>query len=131
VPEGRKAEDDAIAACYLLEETSSAQYLQRTEWNARDADGTAIFTVRAELTGGSKRTAEFAQKHRKPWIHLSQSLGTAQAASQLRQFVSEHGVCVLNVAGSRPSKESQVGAFVQAVLNAALAATSCLPADCQ
>jgi hypothetical protein len=49
----------------------SAAYLQRTEWNVRDSDGTVIFTIAAKLAGGSKRTVEFAHKHGKPLLHIS------------------------------------------------------------
>jgi hypothetical protein len=119
-PKGRKAEDAAIAACYELVETTSSQYLQRTEWNARDADGTVIFTVRAELSGGSMRTAEFAKRHGKPWIHLSEHLGVDRAATLLSDFITENRLGSLNVAGSRASKEPEVGAFVRAVLSTAL-----------
>jgi hypothetical protein len=52
---GRKAEDGKIDPKYPLEEFSSASYLQRTEWNVRDSDATAIFSLGAELTGGSKK----------------------------------------------------------------------------
>ena len=65
-PKGRKAEDGKIPAQYQLTETPSASYLQRTEWNVRDSDGTVIFTVAAELAGGLKRTADFARKHGMP-----------------------------------------------------------------
>ena len=57
-PKGRKAEDGVIPPQYQLTETPSASYLQRTEWNVRDSDGTVIFTMAAKLGGGSKRTAE-------------------------------------------------------------------------
>jgi hypothetical protein len=62
-PKGRKAEDGVIPPQYQLTETPSASYLQRTEWNVRDSDGTVIFTIAAKLAGGLKRTAEFANKH--------------------------------------------------------------------
>jgi len=65
-PKGRKAEDGPIDLLYQLKETPRADYLQRTEWNVRDSHGTVIFTLSEELTGGSKRTAEFAEKHQKP-----------------------------------------------------------------
>ena len=45
---------------YLLRETPSREYGQRTEWNVRDSDATMIFTIGPELTGGSKPTAEHA-----------------------------------------------------------------------
>lgn len=56
-PKGRKAEDGPIDNRYQLQETPRADYLQRTEWNVRDNDGTVIFTVNATLSGGSKARA--------------------------------------------------------------------------
>ena len=44
-PKGRKALDGPLDYRYNLEETPSGNYLQRTEWNARDSDGTVIFTL--------------------------------------------------------------------------------------
>ena len=43
-PNGRRAEDGCLAPQYLLEETPARNYLNRTEWNVRDSDGTLIFT---------------------------------------------------------------------------------------
>ena len=62
-PKGRKAEDGPIEAKYPLKESPSASYLQRTEWNVRDSDATVLFSLASELTGGSKKTVEFAKKH--------------------------------------------------------------------
>jgi hypothetical protein len=94
-PKGRLAEDGPIDARYQLTETSSKSYLQRTERNVRDSDGTVIFA--AKLTGGSKRTAELATKHHKPWIHLL--AGSDHAAEKLSAFIAEHQIGTLNVAG--------------------------------
>ncbi len=44
-PRGRKCEDGTIADCYKLNETPSAEYPQRTEWNVRDSDGTVVFSM--------------------------------------------------------------------------------------
>ena len=55
-PKGGRAEDGPIPARYCLEESGSANYLVRTERNVVDSDGTVIFTLETELTGGSKRT---------------------------------------------------------------------------
>lgn len=61
-----------------------ADYLARAEWNVRDTDATVIFTLAAKLRGGSKPTAEFAAKHAKPFIHLSQEAdGAAVAATPI------------------------------------------------
>lgn len=44
-PQGRRAEDGSIPACYALQETPFSDYAQRTEWNIRDSDATVIFSV--------------------------------------------------------------------------------------
>lgn len=91
-PKGRKAEDGPIGGQYNLFETPSASYLQRTELNVRDSDATAIFTLAVAVTGGSLRTIGFAEKHRKPWVHIAARAGTCQdPVLALREFVEGHG----------------------------------------
>jgi hypothetical protein len=68
-PKGRKAEDGRIENKYPLIETPSANYVQRTNWNVRDTGGTVIFSIGPVLTGGSKKTVEFAVKLNKPCLH--------------------------------------------------------------
>lgn len=51
-PKGRKAEDGPIDGRYQLQETPSSSYVERTEWNVRDSDGTVVFSIAAVLTGG-------------------------------------------------------------------------------
>ena len=118
-PRGRRAEDGAIPPRYRLTETPSESYEQRTEWNVRDSDGTAILSLAATLGGGSKATAELARALGKPCIHLSARVDGAAAAAKLRRWVANNGIRVLNVAGPRASGEPGVGAFVMATLNAA------------
>jgi hypothetical protein len=116
-PKGRKAEDGPIGGQYQLVETPSASYLQRTEWNARDSDGTVVFTLAKEVTGGSLRTIEFAEKHGKPCIHIPMRSGSYEdPALPLLRFVAEHGIKILNVAGSRESKEPGVWKFAYQVI---------------
>ena len=116
-PKGRKAEDGPIDSEYPLKETPSASYLQRTEWNVRDSDATVLFSILPTLSGGSKKTVDFARKHKRPWLHLCAADGAA--AEKLRAFVEEHGVKVLNAAGPRASKEPGVGEFVMRTLDKA------------
>ena len=119
-PKGRKAEDGVIGGQYQLVETPSANYLQRTEWNARDSDATVIFTIASTLTGGSKRTAEFAAKHHKPFLHLPRHSSSYEPpALILQRFVEDNCVRVLNVAGTRASKEPEVWKFAYETLEAA------------
>ena len=120
-PKGRKAEDGAIAAKYPLIETPSPAYVQRTEWNVRDTGGTVIFSIEPELTGGSKKTVEFAVKHNKPFLHLYPS-GIKDAAEKLREFVADNEIATLNVAGPRASKEPKVADFVKVMLEEAFPA---------
>jgi hypothetical protein len=115
-PAGRLAEDGPLPARYLLTETPTGRYSQRTEWNVRDSDGTVVFSIEPELSGGARETVEFARRYRKPVLHLSQRAGGDAPETQLRQFIHEHRIEVLNVAGPRASEEPAVGAFVRQVL---------------
>jgi len=96
-PKGRKAEDGIIPETYPLRESTSTSYLQRTEWNVRDSDGTVLFSVSPTLTGGSKKTVEFAKKHNKPWLHLH--AGQPDCEYRLRSFLTDNAIGILNVAG--------------------------------
>lgn len=106
---------------YNLRETPEAGYSQRTEWNVRDSDVTVILSRAARLKGGSLFTMELAAAQRKPCLHLSSLLDAPENARQLRDFIRRHEVKILNVAGPRASGESQVGAFVHAILDELLA----------
>lgn len=121
-PRGRLAEDGVIPARYPLAETSSAHYLERTEWNVRDSDATVILTLAPELSHGSLATVVKAAKYHKPTLHLPRELldGDALRAGRfLREFAARHGVQTLNVAGTRASKEPEVGVWVIVVLSVA------------
>jgi hypothetical protein len=121
-PRGRLAEDGPIDEKYQLRETPSPRYPERTQWNARDTDATAIFTIAAVATGGSLLTITIAKELNKPFIHLSREGGTPieETSRRLRAFLEQHRVERLNVAGSRASKEPQIGAFVRKVLSISL-----------
>ena len=67
------------------------------------------------------KTLEFAIKHRKPYLHLSAC--KANAASELKQWMQQNNIHVLNVAGPRESKEPEAAAFVISTLDRALSTT--------
>lgn len=115
-PKGRKALDGPLDAKYLLNETP-ASYLQRTEWNVRDSDATIVFTLAAAVTGGSRKTIEFARKHKKPCLHFHK--GTLDA--EINGFIETHRPKLLNIAGSRESKEPGIYAWVLEVLGRLMA----------
>ncbi len=111
-PLGRRAEDGVIEARYHLRETPSPDYSQRTEWNVRDSDGTVIFSIAKQISGGTLLTAVMAEKYAKPYIHLVGSVDGIDCAKQLLAFISLYNVNVLNVAGPRASTEPEVYQFV-------------------
>ncbi|MDB6124081.1 MAG: hypothetical protein JWQ71_3074 [Pedosphaera sp.] len=115
-PRGRLAEDGIIPPHYQLQETPEADSIQRTEWNVRDSDGIVIFSIKEVLSGGSKRTAEFAAFYGKPYLHFSRESHGSEAVSKLKEFLDAYPIRILNVAGPRASEEPEVGDFVQQVL---------------
>ncbi|MBJ7260094.1 MAG: hypothetical protein JHD33_11200, partial [Chthoniobacterales bacterium] len=62
-------------------------------------------------------TADSAKKLGKPWLHLSAA--DYAPAEKLLGFISENNIEVLNVAGTRGSKEPAVAKFVKQVLEQA------------
>ncbi len=91
-----------------------------------------VFSIAAELSGGSALTVKLAKRLEKPWLHLAGETASAvgdgrasvatvgAAAEQLLGFLAKHDVRCLNIAGPRASQEPEVAAFVQAVLKATL-----------
>lgn len=118
-PKGRRAEDGEIPGCYELRETESDTYEERTRLNVLDSDGTVIFSIAAELKGGSAVTEILAREAGRPVLHLSWARSTVDAADQLQEFVEREGIRTLNVAGPRASGEADVGDFVRGVLSEA------------
>src|ERR1035438_289986 len=86
-PRGRRAEDGTIDPRYKLQETPSSGYVQRTEWNVRDSDGTVVFSIAPILTGGSKKTVFLAHKHHKPVIHICRDGRAAAPGQALVSFI--------------------------------------------
>ncbi|MBI5385952.1 MAG: putative molybdenum carrier protein [Verrucomicrobia bacterium] len=116
-PRGRLAEDGPIPSRYELRETTTADYLQRTQQNVQDSDGTVIFTVARKLQGGTLATAQFALESGKPCLHIHAK--STRAAQSLAHFIHKHSIRRLNVAGSRASKEPGVGTLVHSTLEQA------------
>ena len=90
-----------------MQETDSADYIERTERNVRESDGTLIVYPGSPLSGGTKATADFCAQHRKPLLLIDGSRGPAEAAEQLAAFVRQNRIEILNVAGPRASEWPQ------------------------
>jgi hypothetical protein len=110
-PCGRLAEDGPISLAYPLEETPAATYLERTEWNVRDSDGTLVLCM-GEPTEGTAFTIGMARKHARPCLVLDLASWTA-SVSDAEAWVREEGIKALNVAGPRASKCPEVYALAK------------------
>ena len=104
-PKGRLAEDGKIAAHYPLQETSTAQYQVRTEWNVRDSDATLILNL-GGLEGGSALTEVLANGYGSPCMVVD--LESDQDVERVLCWLASNRVSTLNVAGPRGSKRPDV-----------------------
>lgn len=120
VPKGRKAEDGIIPDHYNVKEAPTTEYSRRTELNVIDSDGTLILT-HGELSGGSALTEKLAEKHSRPCLHINLNLKTEfQATVDITHWISENGIAVLNVAGSRASHDPGIYRSTLNILEAVL-----------
>lgn len=103
-PAGRRAEDGRIPSRYPLEETPSPEYEERTVWNVRDSDATLIL-CRGEPAGGTLLTLEEAASRGKPVMVVDPR---KLRVSAVRDWLREHEIARLNIAGTRESEEPGV-----------------------
>jgi hypothetical protein len=99
-PRGRIAEDGRIPPMYQLTEMATSEYWVRTEKNVVDSDGTLIL-YRERLSGGTEFTYRMTRKHGKP-CHLV-DLAVTNDPQDVRDWIADHEIGVLNVAGPRES----------------------------
>ena len=119
IPKGRLAEDGAVPEKFdRMEVAPRKDYLFRTEWNVVHSDATLILSRERTLTGGTKRTADFCEKHGKPyWVdNPDEPMQTDRGLEFLFWIEAEFGMrpIVLNVAGPRESKAPGIQAATKA-----------------
>lgn len=116
-PAGRRAEDGVIPARYPLTPTNSPMYDLRTELNVCHSDGTVIFTrLRSNndpASRGSLLTRTMCRKWKKPYLVY---VVFQEGPSRLADFLIQHNIKVLNVAGSRESNIPGIQVEVKRVL---------------
>ncbi len=118
-PRGRKAEDGTLDAKYLLQETESGGYLERTRQNVIDSDGTLIVNL-GKLDGGTLATAKLARKLRKPHIVVQLDSGPGdEEVKQLMDWLKRESISTLNIAGPRESKRPGIYALTNDLLDLA------------
>ncbi len=104
-PKGRLAEDGLIPRHYPLEEATTPDYPQRTEWNVRDSDATLVLTQGAP-EGGTELTILLARKHRRPCLLVD--LNESPDPQAVVKWLAQNPIATLNVAGPRASKAPEV-----------------------
>jgi hypothetical protein len=120
VPKGRRTERGPLPAKYHLKEMPTDSYPKRTEQNVMHSDGTLIIS-HGELAGGSDYTKQMAERHDKPWVHVDARKVSAQAAVQIiKAWINGNEIRVLNVAGSRASRDPQIYFVTKKILKAVL-----------
>ena len=108
LPKGRLTEDGSLPDKYNLSEMPSNSYVLRTEQNVIDSNGTLIIS-HGRLSEGSDYTRKMALKHHRPWLHIDLNETAAfRAATQIRAWLEENSIEILNVAGPRASKDRQI-----------------------
>ena len=116
IPKGRLAEDGIVPEKFdQMKVALRKDYLFRTEWNVTHSDATLIIArepweeneseecsnCTEELTGGTKRTAEYCKKHGKPCLVIF-TANVTKVIDWLNTLAIPD--LVLNVAGPRESK---------------------------
>lgn len=108
IPKGRITENGPLPDKYDLIEMPTVSYPERTKKNIREADGTLILSY-GRLTGGSEYTREWALKYSKPMLHIDLfTITPFDATVMINDWIVEHDIKVMNVAGPRASKDSKI-----------------------
>ena len=102
-PAGRLDEFGRIPDRYPVWELEHGGFTERTLQNVKDADGTVIIYP-GDLSGGTEQTVRFCLEQQRPHQLLDASKIPAEEAARLiADFVRNHKINILNVAGPRES----------------------------
>ena len=117
VPRGRRAEDGPLADRYPMQEIKSRAYALRTQRNVEDSDA-ALILCRGRPSGGTALTVACAAALGRPYRIVD--LQDAPVPADIRKWLRDNAVSVLNVAGPRESTSpgiyGEAVAFLDAVL---------------
>lgn len=114
-PKDRRSEDGTISDHYPLQESPTTNYAERTALNVRDSDGTLIL-ARGALRGGTALTKTFTERYRRPYLVVDLRSAAEQTVID---WLREHSIKVLNIAGPRESSQPGIaqiaGDFLRAL----------------
>ncbi len=126
-PPGRACEGGVIPPEFPLMETPEERSERapdverslRTEWNVRDSDATLILLpAGVPPDAGTFWTIEAAGLHGRPLLELSPA--AADAVVIVREWLADHGVRVLNVAGPSEGTAPGIGAEAERLIRGVL-----------
>jgi hypothetical protein len=108
IQKGRKTEDGILPYEYKLKELKSGAYPNYTERNVINSNGTLIIS-HGKLKGGSVLPKKLAKKYNRRCLHMDLDKTPAFiAASKINSWIIEHNIEILNVTGSRTSKDPTI-----------------------
>jgi hypothetical protein len=109
--------DETLLRSFGLKECEEEGYPARTRQNVALSDGTLL--VGPYESGGSKLTHEFATQMNKPLFLLKYPPDTSddgQCIIEFKQWLENHRIQTLNVAGNRESQSPGIGEFTRSFL---------------
>ncbi|GAG77482.1 unnamed protein product, partial [marine sediment metagenome] len=108
ISKGRRTEDGILPYTYELKALKSAGHPNHTERNIMDADGILIIS-HGKLIGGSVQPRKLAKKYNRQFLHINLDETPAFiAASKINNWIIEYDIEILNVTGSRASKDPTI-----------------------
>jgi hypothetical protein len=103
-PAGRLDEFGKIPERYPLREMEQGSFAERTLQNVKDSDGTVVIYF-GDPRGGTQFTIECCEQLNRPHIIVNAAkISATEAATAIGDFVGEHKIDILNVAGPRQSE---------------------------
>jgi hypothetical protein len=103
-PAGRLDEFGRIPDRYPVKELEEGSFVERTLQNVKDSDGTVVIYFE-KLRGGTEYTAQCCKQLQRPHKLINAaSMFPQEAPKLIVDFVHEHKIDILNVAGPRQSE---------------------------
>jgi hypothetical protein len=105
-PPGRMCETGRIPDRYPVREVESGDYNERTRRNILDADATLVITWHGFMEEGTALTLDWCSAYGRPCFHYDISgpgLIQTQDLAKLKDWLNDHHIGILNVAGNRES----------------------------
>jgi hypothetical protein len=116
-PAGRLDEFGRIPDRYPLQELELGGFTERALQNVKNSDGTVIIYPR-KLAGGTEQTVRFCMEQQRPHQLIDASkLSAEHAANLIGDFLRDHKIDILNIAGPRQSEWPEGYAYTYRALD--------------